>query len=67
MKNYFFCLLYFTSLFINIEQSVDDLEESFDLPHIEHGAPIIDKKSVFQAHLVRITSEKQVCSIQSCS
>lgn len=39
--------------------NVKDLEIC-SLPDILHGEPIIDKKSVFQAHLARITSEKQI-------
>lgn len=50
------------SLLANSEPSVDVNfnVELPDLPHVEHGEPIIDKKSVFQAHLARITSEKEI-------
>ncbi|KFM61569.1 Protein IMPACT-A, partial [Stegodyphus mimosarum] len=40
-------------------QQVNNIE--FDeLPTIEHGEPIIDRKSVFQAHVARVVSTKQV-------
>lgn len=41
-----------TILYVDIEHD--------ELPLIEHGEPIQDRKSVFQAHAARIVSEKQV-------
>ncbi|XP_042897219.1 protein IMPACT isoform X2 [Parasteatoda tepidariorum] len=51
------------SLVYDVESFSSDVKESaitfFEAPSIEHGQPIIDRKSVFQAHISRVVSVEQ--------
>lgn len=40
--------------------SLADYETDDNLPEIVHGEPITDRKSTFQAHLVKVSSEQDV-------
>ena len=52
--------LQLTTVVDDMEHGCTDFADELDSPEILHGEPITDRKSTFQAHLVKVSSEQEM-------